>query len=261
MSGRIYFCGSHGTGKSTLAKWLAAARGLPLIDEVASEVISRYPVGFDALRVNVGAITTYQHSVFREQLAREAAHPGGFVSDRTALDSLAYTAEHGEGLADILDSKACADYVDGLRRSTVFFVRPHGDAIDARGRARGDADVASQWRVDGMILYMLHAFRVRYTPLEARSPRDRQRLVEERLGALPGLKQAHAAGAPIPPGIGPKSLRVLELIDADPRAQVHDIAVQMRGPDTMVYACVQRLRAVGLLAGRPGAWTVVRRVT
>lgn len=192
---RVYVVGAHGVGKSTLVRWIGARYGLPVVHEVAREVLSHYPVNFDQLRLDVAAVSRYQREVFAEQAAREAAAGASYVSDR-AFDNLAYLAEHGEGLADLAESQECRDYVALVRQArAVFFVRPHGDVVAPDpGRALLDAGAASQVRIDGMILLLLHLWRVRYTPVDARSPRERQLVVESVLGAPPGTAADDGAG-------------------------------------------------------------------
>lgn len=179
-SPRLYFVGAHDVGKSTLVRWASTRYGLPIVHEIASEIASRYPVPLDKLRLDVDGISSYQREVFREQIAREAAHgDGGFVSDR-AFDNLGYLAEHGEGLADVVESEECQRYVASVReRGIVFFVRPHGAGHTTDGRrAQSDLNLASQARIDGMILWMLGVWRVPYFEIASSSQRDRQRFVE-----------------------------------------------------------------------------------
>lgn len=186
---RVYLVGSHSVGKSTLAEWIARHYGLPMVHEVAREVESRQRGGLDALRVDVAAVSAYQRQVFAEQLAREAAHgDGGFVSDR-AFDNLAYYADHGDGVAELAESKACRDYVRSVReRGTVFFVRPHPDLAKADGtRARRDVDMAQVWRLDGMVKLLLELWRVPWIPVDPVSMQERQRVVVGVLGVSRAL--------------------------------------------------------------------------
>lgn len=88
MPKRIAISGSAGTGKSTLARRLAAELGLPYIGEGMREYLERtgrtlHDVGHDGLR---DLILT----LWEERRAAEAAAPDGFVADRGAYDYAAF---------------------------------------------------------------------------------------------------------------------------------------------------------------------------
>src|SRR5262245_33058023 len=90
---RIYFVGSHATGKTTLARYVSRRYGLPMISEVARAVLAEMETSLEALRTDMDLVAEYQERVFARQVAVEKQHQGRFVSDR-AFDNLAYVAEH-----------------------------------------------------------------------------------------------------------------------------------------------------------------------
>ena len=47
---RIYFVGSHATGKTTLCRYVSRRYGLPMISEVARAVLAEMETSLDALR-------------------------------------------------------------------------------------------------------------------------------------------------------------------------------------------------------------------
>lgn len=90
---RIAFCGSSGTGKSTLATALAAWLKIPL-----------NPIGSRSVAESMGFASPYdvdlagmrgefQRNLILQKIGWEFRHEE-FVSDRTLIDNLAYTTMH-----------------------------------------------------------------------------------------------------------------------------------------------------------------------
>src|SRR3954466_16222325 len=99
---RIYFVGSHATGKTTMTRYVSRKWGLPMISEVARAVLAELETSLDALRTDMDLVAEYQQRVFARQMQVERLHgQRGFVSDR-AFDNLAYAAEHTTVLADMM---------------------------------------------------------------------------------------------------------------------------------------------------------------
>jgi len=150
---RIYVCGAHSTGKTTLARHIAAHTGLPLLNEVARQVMAEREMTFEQVRADLDAVNKYQRAVFQRQLETEEQTKGGFVSDR-AFDNLAYAARHSEILPELLADPRIEEYFATLRKSLVFFVRPHRSLLADDGIRE-----ASSWdevmRIDGMIDFLL----------------------------------------------------------------------------------------------------------
>src|SRR5581483_599359 len=105
---RIYFVGSHATGKTTMARWVSRRYGLPMITEVARGVLAELETNFDALRTDMEQVNEYQRRVFERQVATERLQEKGFVSDR-AFDNLAYTADHATILGDLMNHDGGAE--------------------------------------------------------------------------------------------------------------------------------------------------------
>ena len=76
---RVGICGTHCSGKTTLARALAAEFDLALVEEVAAA----FP------RESRGSLAT-QFAIQQAQIAAERAAGPDFVSDRTVLDNAAY---------------------------------------------------------------------------------------------------------------------------------------------------------------------------
>ena len=60
---RIYFVGSHATGKTTLCRYVSRRYGLPMISEVARAVLAEMETGLDALRTDMDLVEEYHFPV------------------------------------------------------------------------------------------------------------------------------------------------------------------------------------------------------
>jgi nicotinamide riboside kinase len=183
---RIYFVGSHATGKTTLCRHVSRRYGLPMISEVARAVLAEMETGFDALRTDMELVGEYQERVFARQIAVEQLHAGRFVSDR-AFDNLAYVAEHTTNAAAMMNDQRFHDYMKWVREGIVFFVRPHQSLLKEDG-VRAGVSWDSVLRIDGMVKLMLEQHQISYLPLESVSMQERVRAVEfvlQRCGLAP----------------------------------------------------------------------------
>ena len=173
---RIYFIGSHATGKTTLCRWASRRYGLPMISEVARAVLAEMETALDALRTDMDLVAEYQERVFARQVAVEKQHAARFVSDR-AFDNLAYVAEHTLNAGAMMDGERFRDYMRWVSEGVVFFLRPHKDLLKEDGVRAGVA-WESVVRIDGMVELMLEQHRVQYLPIESVSMQERVRAVE-----------------------------------------------------------------------------------
>ncbi|HEY3354871.1 MAG TPA: AAA family ATPase [Polyangia bacterium] len=188
---RIYFVGSHSTGKTTMARYVSRKYGLPMISEMARAVLAELETSLDALRTDPDLVAEYQRRVFDRQVEVERNQPGGFVSDR-AFDNLAYAAEHTIIAADMMDSAQFRDYMEWAGQGIVFYVRPHQILLKDDG-VRAGVTWDSVIRIDGMVKLLLEQFRVEYLPIESPNMQERVRAVEFVLNRA-GLRKAE----PIP---------------------------------------------------------------
>ena len=190
---RIYFVGSHATGKTTLCRYVSKRYQLPMISEVARAVLAEMETSLDALRTDMDLVADYQKRVFERQVAIEKHHPGGFVSDR-AFDNVAYAAEHTTVLSEMLNDTMFQEYMSWVSGGIVFFLRPHQSLLREDG-VRAGVSWDSVVRIDGMIKLLLEQYRVQYLPVESMSMQERVRAVEFVLGRV-GV--AEAARPPLP---------------------------------------------------------------
>lgn len=177
MKRPIYFVGSHGAGKTSLARWVADAYKLRRLGEVARTELAFREVDLAALRLDVEAISDYQRAVFLGQVAAEEAMEPPYVSDRS-FDNVAYLAHHGRGLAKLARSPEMAHYLKRVRGGVVFFVRPHDGRVLADGaRPLADTERDSQMQIDGAVRLLLELWDIPHIPIPAASPKDRQAIV------------------------------------------------------------------------------------
>jgi predicted ATPase len=173
---RIYFVGSHATGKTTLCRYVSQRYGLPMISEVARAVLAEMESSLDALRTDMELVAEYQERVFARQVAVERQHVGKFVSDR-AFDNLAYVAEHTTNAAAMMNDQRFRDYMKWVSEGVVFFLRPHQSLLKDDG-VRAGVSWDSVLRIDGMVKLMLEQYGISYLPIESVSMQERVRAVE-----------------------------------------------------------------------------------
>lgn len=187
---RVYFVGSHATGKTTLARWVSRTYGLPMITEVARSVLAELEISFEDLRVDMERVGEYQKRVFHRQKAMEQMEEQGFVSDR-AFDNLAYAADNTTVLQEIVEQeggRSLREYMKWVNDGVVFFIRPHKLLLREDG-VRAGVDWESVLRIDGMVKLMLEQYGIRYLPIDTPSMQERVRAVEFVLTRAMGLAQ------------------------------------------------------------------------
>jgi hypothetical protein len=173
---RIYFVGSHATGKTTLCRYVSRRYGLPMISEVARAVLAEMETSLDLLRTDMDLVGEYQERVFQRQVAVERQHDGRFVSDR-AFDNLAYVAEHTTNAFAMMNDARFRDYMKWVSEGVVFFLRPHASLLKEDG-VRAGVSWDSVVRIDGMVKLMLEQYGIGYLPIESMSMQERVRAVE-----------------------------------------------------------------------------------
>jgi len=174
---KVYFVGSHSTGKTTLARYVSKTHNIPMITEMARAVLSEKELQLDSLRYDLDLVDDYQRTVFNRQLAEESKHTD-YVSDRS-FDCLAYAAQHSRILPELLESKELAAYLTILREpgSFIFFVRPSKATLKADGVRESltwDGVVA----IDAQIKFMLEMWRLPYFQIHVDNMQERVRLID-----------------------------------------------------------------------------------
>ena len=175
---KIYLSGSHSNGKSTLAKYISDKYKLPFIPEVARMILSESEWQIDALRSDIDMANLYQQKIFYRQLLEEQKYTS-FVSDRSVIDPLAYSAQHTQILSKLMKSKELTEYIASLKSKDafVFFVRPSKATMKQDGvreTLSWDGIVA----IDAMIKLLLEMFDIRYFDINNDCMQSRIRLVD-----------------------------------------------------------------------------------
>jgi nicotinamide riboside kinase len=194
---RIYFVGSHATGKTTMCRYVSRRFGLPMITEVARAVLAEMETSLDALRTEIDLVAEYQRKVFERQIAIEKQQAAGFVSDR-AFCNLAYAAEHTTIMGELIGDASFREYMEWVAQGIVFFLRPHPSLLREDG-VRAGLSWDSVVRIDGMIKLLLEQHRIQYLPIESVSMQERVRAVEFVMSRLEGV--AATAPARVEPGV------------------------------------------------------------
>lgn len=174
MHRRVAIVGSFSTGKTTLAELVAPELGLPLLPEVAREIVR---LGF---KLDKDATVETETLIFLRQYYSEMTHPE-FVGDRSLIDSLAYAEwvlENQERRKEFALWDACLDIAQHHLRSNyshVFYL-PVEFPIVLDG-LRPD-DPGFQRDIDERILRLLKDHDIRHDVLTGSVPERAQALLD-----------------------------------------------------------------------------------
>jgi predicted ATPase len=117
---RIAFTGASGTGKTTVAKQISTILGIPFNPIGSRSVAQSMGFGNPYDVDKAGKRAEFQRRLVTEKQAWEDSHED-FVSDRTTVDNLCYTALHDVSAVD----KNLLDQVEtGMRRYTHVVLFP-----------------------------------------------------------------------------------------------------------------------------------------
>ena len=135
----IGLCGSHRTGKTTLAGSISEKFKLPFVRTFTSEVFRKY--GLDPAKpMDFTQRLWIQHKVLDAAEVAWSAQQGHFVTDRTPLDMAAYTLGDIQG-ATVVDVAEMEDYMDRCLNTTnkyfdtLVLVQPGIPLVHEEGKA------------------------------------------------------------------------------------------------------------------------------
>lgn len=174
---KVYFVGSHSTGKTTCARYVSEKYQVPMITEVARMILSEKELHLDSMRYDMKLVDDYQNQIFLRQLDEEAKYKE-FVSDRS-FDCLAYAAQHTRILPKLLNSQELKSYLDALSdpNSFIFFVRPSKATLKADG-VRENLSWDGVMAIDSMVKFLLEMFELRYFQINMENMQERTRFID-----------------------------------------------------------------------------------
>lgn len=174
---KVYFVGSHSTGKTTCARYVKETYNLPMITEVARAVLSEKELQLDSLRYNMTLVDSYQNDIFYRQLEEEEKYDK-FVSDRS-FDCLAYAAQHTRLLPGLMATKELNEYIAKLREpdSFIFFVRASKATLKQDG-VRESINWDGVVAIDAMVKFMLEMWDLRHFQINMDNMQERVQLID-----------------------------------------------------------------------------------
>lgn len=161
MTYRIAFAGASGTGKTTLARYVADRLTLPLAPSAARAAAAEMgldsPYDADAL----GIRHALQQRIVHKRLVWQQEHADGFVSDRSSFDDLAYTLTHcGEPLyAECLTPVFNQDQILQPTYTTIVFC-PMSSFFSLGSDPARNPDVSYHHEFERLLLDLLDKARV-----------------------------------------------------------------------------------------------------
>lgn len=173
---RIYVCGAHSSGKTTLVRYISEKYKLPMITEVARKVLVESEIPLERLRTDLDLVDKYQEEIWNRQIIEERNALGSFVSDR-GFDNIAYAAEHSNLCSKLVAGPKIDDYVREMKKGVIFFVRPDKGLL-TEDNVRESPTWESVLRIDGMIKFLLEMYGMDYLPISTVSMQERARIVD-----------------------------------------------------------------------------------
>lgn len=175
---KVYFSGSHSTGKSTLTRYVSQKYHLPMISETARMILSEQELQVDTLRYDLDMVDKYQQQVFDRQIIEEKKH-SAFVSDRSIVDILAYAAQHARILPHLMKSSELQSQLSILNKpeSILFFVRPSQATLRADG-VRESLNWDGVVAIDAQIKLLLKMFNLKHFTIQTDNMQERADLID-----------------------------------------------------------------------------------
>ena len=179
---RIYFSGAHSVGKSTLARHVSETYKLPFLPEVARTVLSERELQVDSLRSDINLVDSYQSEVFYRQIEEEEKLVS-FVSDRSLIDCVAYSASHSRVAAQLVADPMFNIYVENIKKddAILFFVNPSPATLKNDG-VREQVSWDGITSINAQIKLLLELYSIKYFQINTDSMQERVRYIDNVIG-------------------------------------------------------------------------------
>jgi nicotinamide riboside kinase len=153
---RVTIIGSHGTGKTVIAKLISEKLNLPLITEVARN----YDLKKIDRKSNIEKFRTIQKKILNDQLFYENSYEN-FVSDRSTIDNLAYWLSNCYSYASDNENEIylSRSLNNVSNYSHIFLIKPEFSIKDDGFR---DLDPIYQKKIEIIIDTILQIQKIRY---------------------------------------------------------------------------------------------------
>ncbi len=119
---KIGLCGSHRTGKTTLAEAISSHQQIPFIKTNTSTVFEQHGLE-PAMPMDFQTRLWIQHRIIEAAVEVWQAEKGAFVTDRTPIDFMAYTLAEIQGTTEVEFAKLEAYLEHCFEVTHQFFTR------------------------------------------------------------------------------------------------------------------------------------------
>lgn len=175
---RIYLCGAHSTGKTTILEHVSERFEVNTVKETAREIIQKYGGNLCDIRSNLEISKKFQRDILQQQIQKEKRTEEPFIADR-GLDILAYFSEYTKDLSRVVEKEYVKNYIESYKDDDVIvlFIRPHKDLIEEDG-IREDLTIEDLHKMDGHIKFIFEYFDIDYISIDTKHLNERVRAVE-----------------------------------------------------------------------------------
>lgn len=184
----IMFVGASGTGKSTLANWVAGRYSWPLVKSPTHEVYAKYGTTFDKAFSDPDKLAIIQSDILDATVIRlnEAVNKGSFVSER-GFDVVVYSSLMCPGFFRVANHDLIADVA---RRPDVIVchLKPCQEVIELARKSDGSRRnmfLSDQWvyGIDGALTSYIEQQNIPHITLAGSEMRGRMRTIERVIAA------------------------------------------------------------------------------
>lgn len=183
---RVFICGAHSTGKTTLVNEVGKELNLHVEAEVARKVIKDLDLRRDDFdpTINPQKFEELQVQILEAQSAvegRNSRNGTSYIADR-GIDPLVYALVYlGEySMKKLLDLPTCKESINRYRNSLVFVVRPFPECLQAD-------DIRLFPKMDELLEYtnkmeaILQENAIPYTPIDVLNLKERVAIVKKKI--------------------------------------------------------------------------------